>query len=414
MKILVVTSHGTSEPRGPRHALAAKCAFPDAEVTFLHFRADDDCLASDELLLLRQHGIDCRAVTYPTRAIAPVRWLVRKLITRMARLTYLTTGVTLQALFSERTLGLTRILSRMPADVYFAHNFEALMPSALAAKRHGAALVFDCMEFYSDMGDGQRKEVSRAIAEVEKQYLPGSRLVVAASPELASAYAEAYGIDLPLAAYNTPPNCLKLPPRKGGALNLYWRNTVLGFGQRGLEDVLAAMARLPSDVHLHLQGHLGHDNGIALRQRIAELGIEAQVSVLPPHPPSAAVMSAARFDVGLCLERKGPRNHDLTVSNKLFDYHMAGLAVIAANLTGLATVIRRSGGGLLYDPGSVQALCEAVEALRSDPETLTRLQRNAREFALQEANLDVEVSRIAEALRAKLSVPQSAGRVSGR
>ena len=406
MKICVVTSHGLGEPRGLRHAVAAKRAFPDAVVEFLHYRSDDALSASAKPLLLQQNDIDCRDVQFPTRGHSPAKWLARKLITRLARMTYLSTGVICQAMFSERTIGLARVLANTPADLYFAHNFEALMPAAFAAKRNGSALAFDCMEFYSDMGDGQRAEVSRAIAMIEAKYLPRCCLVVAASPELSSAYAETFGIRPPLTAYNTPPTCVELPQRKGGALNLYWRNTVLGFGQRGLEDILAAMARLPSDVHLYLQGHLGHDGGVILRQRIADLGIGAKVSVLPPHPPGAAVTSAAQFDIGLCLERRGPRNHDLTVSNKLFDYHMAGLAVIASDLPGLAAVIRRSGGGLLYEPGNVQALCVAIDALLMAPERLAELQLNARRFALREANIEVEVGRVAEALRAGLSAPR--------
>ena len=414
MKICVVTSHGLGEPRGIRHALAARRAFPDATVEFLHFRSDDAVSASAGPLLLQQNAIECRALQVPTRDHSPINWLARKLVTRLARLTYLSTGVIYQAMFSERTICLTRILAAMPADLYFAHNFEALMPAARAAKRNGSVLAFDCMEFYSDMGDGQRAEVSRAIAAIEAKYLPRCGLVVAASPELSVAYAEAFGIKPPLTAYNTPPTCRQLPPRKGGALNLYWRNTVLGFGQRGLEDMLAAMVRLPPDVHLYLQGHLGHDGGVTLWQRIADLGIGAKVSVLPPHPPGAAVTSAAQFDIGLCLERRGPRNHDLTVSNKLFDYHMAGLAVIASDLPGLAAVIGQSGGGLLYEPGNVQALCLAVDALRRAPERLAELQHNARAFALREANMEVEIGRVAEALRASLSAPHPPASVAGR
>lgn len=403
MKICVVTSHGISEPRGPRHALAAKVAFPDAEVVFLHYESSDYLTAKTGSPLLQQNDIYCRVLTFPTRSGAPVKWLARKLITKLCRTFYAATGVVSQAIFSERTIGLTRVLLRTQAQVYIAHNFETLLPAALTAERTGAALVFDCMEFYSDMGDGQRADVSQAIGEIESRYLPRSELVIAASEQLASAYSEAYGIRVPLAACNASPTCFDLPQRKGGALNLYWRNSVLGFGQRGLEEILAAIARLPSDVHLHLQGHLGHDGGTALRDRITELGISAKVSILPPHPLGAAVSSAARFDIGLCLERRGPRNHDLTVSNKMFDYHMAGLAVIASDLPGLAAVIRRSRGGLLYEPGNIQALCVAVEALRSNPGRLAEMQQNARQFALREGNMEVEIERVAEALKTCLS-----------
>jgi glycosyltransferase involved in cell wall biosynthesis len=111
------------------------------------------------------------------------------------------------------------------------------------------------------------------------------------------------------------------------------------------------------------------------------------------------VQNAAKYDIGLCLERKGPRNHDLTVSNKMFDYHMAGLAVIATNLPALAEVVQRSGGGLVCRPGDPASLAEAIEALVAAPGRLAELQDHARRFALREGNLETEIEKISVAMR---------------
>src|SRR5262249_6832456 len=141
-----------------------------------------------------------------------------------------------------------------PADMYVAHNIETLLPTMRAASKHGAAVVFDCMEFYSDMGDSQHPTEAAAARALEAKYLPRCALVIASSDIMADTLAVEYSIRRPLAAYNVPPTERELPSRKGGGLNLYWRNSVIGFGQRGLEEVLYALAMLPADVHLHLQG----------------------------------------------------------------------------------------------------------------------------------------------------------------
>lgn len=402
MRVCVVTSHDINEPRGVRHAIAAKRAFPHSEVIFVYYRFDSDVRIQQILPILQINDIKICSLTSYTKNISPIKWFMQKLITRLARLFYAATGVVSSDLFSEHTIGLTKLLKNIPSDVFFAHNFETLKPAAVAAQYHSAALIFDCMEFYSGMGDGQNATVSDAVAEIEALYLPRCELVISSSREVSAAYAESYGIDLPLAAYNSPAIVQDLPKRKGGTLNLYWRNSVIGFGQRGLDDILEAMTKLPTDVHLYLQGNLGHDGGVVLRQRIAELDLVTKVSILPPHPLGGAVKSAALFDIGLCLERKGPRNHDLTVSNKMLDYHMAGLAVIASDLPGLASVIEQSGGGLLYEPGNVEALISAVESLRTNPARLALFQQNARKFALRSANMEIEICRVAEALQAKL------------
>ena len=398
LKICIVTSHGLGEPRGVRHAFACRRALPDADIEFIHYAADFSSERPDILQEMARENISVRALRFPTRPGSPIRWLVRKIVARAARIIYRFTGRLVESVFSERTIGLGRQLSDSPAHIYFAHNFEALMPAATAAERNSGILIFDCMEFYSDMGDGQRREVSRAIGDVEARYLPRCSLVTAASQELASAYAETYDIPTPLVVYNTAPTCKLLPPRRGGGLNLYWRNSVLGFGQRGLEDALEAMAGLPHDVHLYLQGHAGADDGGALCARIAALRIGDKVTILRPHPPGEAVPSAALYDVGLCLERRFPRNHQLTVSNKMFDYHMAGLAVIASDVPGLRTIIRRSSAGVLFEPGDVGSLCKAVLRLRNDPAQLAEMQNNARRHALSIANMEIDLDRVAQAV----------------
>jgi glycosyltransferase involved in cell wall biosynthesis len=193
-----------------------------------------------------------------------------------------------------------------------------------------------------------------------------------------------------------------LPPRRGGGLNLYWRNSVIGFGQRGLDDALTALTLLPADVRLFLQGRLAADGGRAVTERIAGLGLRDRVTILAPYEPSEAVTQAAAYDIGLCLERRGPRNHDLTVSNKMFDYHMAGLAVVTTDLPGLAAVIRRSGAGVVCEPGVPASLAGAVAEMRSSPARLAHFQSSARRFAMEEANLEFEIEKIAVALRACL------------
>src|SRR5262249_10513438 len=147
-----------------------------------------------------------------------------------------------------------------------------------------------------------------------------------------------------------------LPQRKGGGFNLYWRNSRIGFGQRGLDDALQALVSLPEGVHLYLQGHQTPAAARELDCRLRLLRIEDRVHVLPPYPPHEAVTMAEVYDVGLCLERKGPRNQELTVSNKMFDYHMEGLAVVATDLPSLANILHRSGGGIVYQPGNPVSL----------------------------------------------------------
>jgi len=398
-RICVVTSYAAAtEPRAPRHAIAAKKAFPDADVVLVDL-APKGAPAGAEPALLRSHDIKRHTVEYPSRASGVARLAGRKLATRVGRAAFARFGVLHESIFGDRARGLTRVLLNIPSDIYIAHNIDTLLPAVQAADRHGAAVVFDCMEFYSDMGDGQDTTEAAAARALEARYLGRCALVMASSDTMADALGAEYGIPRPLATYNVPPTEQELPPRRGGGLNLYWRNSVIGFGQRGLEDIIEALAVLPSEVHLYLQGRQTPALASELTRRVESLGLRNRVHVLPPYAPHEAVRMAAPHDVGLCLERKGPRNHDLTVSNKMFDYHMAKLAVIATDLPGLADVIRRSGGGLLCRPGDPASLADPIRKLLAFPQLLGELQSNARRFALATGNIEMEIEKISSALK---------------
>jgi glycogen(starch) synthase len=397
VRVCVVTSLGAhEEPRAPRHALAAKEAFPHAEVILIDMAPMGE--AGNGRLTVWLPGIIRQTIEYPWRRKGAVRLILRKLRVHFARRRFSVTGVISADLFAERTIGLGRALKKMAADLYFAHNIETLVPAMQAAQATGGRVLFDCMEFYSDMGADQTDLEKRATSKLEAKLLPCCALVTASSEALADALEATYDIKRPLSLYNTPPAQRQLPSKRGGGLNLYWRNSTIAFGQRGLEDALIALTELPEEVSLFLQGRCSLEMRVRLEARAESLGVYGRVTLLPPYLPGRAVTEAAPHDIGLCLERAGPRNHELTVSNKMFDYHMAGLAIVSSNMPSLARVIARSRGGLTYSAGSPRDLAKKILFLYEHPLELKRLARNAREFALNVANMESDVARLRSAL----------------
>jgi hypothetical protein len=412
VRVCVVTStEAAAEPRAPRHAVAAKQALPDAEVIFVDLAPKGG--QRPDPPILQGSGVVRRTIAYPTRQNGPAALAARKAWVSVSKALHAATGVVTTPLYGAAVIGLAAELNRMRADVYIAHNIETMLPAARAASANGARLIFDCMEYYSDMGDSQSADEARAARRLEAAWLGRCALVTASSGVLADVLAAEYGIPRPLPLYNTPPTSAAEPRPDAAGLRLYWRNAVVGFGQRGLDDILVAMTRLPADVTLSVQGRPPADGGRQLLQRIAELGLQDRVSVLPPYAAGEAVEQAARHDVGLCLEREGPANHAYTVSNKLFDYLMGGLAVVVADLPGLHSVVQRSSGGLLFRAGEPEDLAGQIGRLYDDRRLLRRLRSNARAFALEEGNLETEMARFRAALVAAVSPPPSAAISSG-
>ncbi len=406
MRICVLTSiAANAEPRGPHHAAAAKDAFPEAEVIFLDLQPQGAVIA-DPPVLANEPGVRRITLRFPVRSAGPLSMAAlawRRLRVRVARQWFKLTGQITEAMFGAPVIGLTAALKALKADVYYAHNIDTLLPAARAAVAAGGKLAFDSMEYHADMGDSQTPEEARAVPILQARWLPHCVLVTAASEVLSDVLAKEYRIAPPVALYNTPAIEADLPAPPTDGLSLYWRNSVVGFGQRGLDDVLVAMTELPEDVTLSVQGRPAFDGGKALAERVAQLGLGDRVKVLPPYKPADAVKLAAAHHVGLCLERRGPANHTYTVSNKLFDYMMGGLAVVVADLPGLRVIVDRSQGGLLFEPGSPQDLTAKIAALRNDPDLRATLAANARAFALAQGNAGVDMDRFRTALKDALS-----------
>ena len=79
---------------------------------------------------------------------------------------------------------------------------------------------------------------------------------------------------------------------------------------------------------------------------------------------------AAEHVDDLEVNRPITRNDELVLPNKLFEYMMAGLAVVAPDLPVVGAFVEREGVGLTYPPGDTAAMGRAIRRLAEDPELL--------------------------------------------
>ena len=119
--------------------------------------------------------------------------------------------------------------------------------------------------------------------------------------------------------------------------SIHWFSQTLGHG-RGLEDLIAALPLLKHEAEIHLRGKpvsgfenwLAHRVPEAWRGRIKVHGLVSNAELLS---------RIAEHDIGFAGETPLIRSKDLTVSNKILYYLLAGLAVVASEYC------RTAGGG---------------------------------------------------------------------
>lgn len=150
----------------------------------------------------------------------------------------------------------------------------------------------------------------------------------------------------------------------------------MGMG-KGLETLVEAAKNVP-DLHFLLVG-----------------GPEAQVEALRENWPLSpeqfiAVGSVPPADVPLYLKCAdvciitSPQNEFFayeTSPMKLFEYMMAGRAIIASDLPSTREVVSHLQSAFLIRPSDVEALVRALKTLQNDPELRNRLAENAAKLA---------------------------------
>ena len=74
----------------------------------------------------------------------------------------------------------------------------------------------------------------------------------------------------------------------------------------------------------------------------------------------------------------GPLNHATALSNKLFEYLQAGLAIVAADLPMIGSFLTKHQCGILVDSTAPASIAEALSRLHRDRELLRDLRERAR------------------------------------
>ncbi|MBP2019858.1 glycosyltransferase involved in cell wall biosynthesis [Symbiobacterium terraclitae] len=257
------------------------------------------------------------------------------------------------------------------ADCYHLHDPE-LLPVGLLLRRRGRRVVYDVHEDVPLQVLSKhwippwlRPWVSRLVRRVEAFCARRLDGAVAATPAIARKCA-AWGVpcmtvqNFPLPA---PEPFDGTPYTARGPLVVYVGAIT---AERGLREMVAAMARLPESLgaRLVLAGEFS-PAGLAEEarawpgwERVIHLGWQDRQQV-------QRLLGSAR--VGLALLHPEP-NYVECYSTKSFEYLQAGLPVVASDFPLWRSVLGETGGAVLVDPLDPDAIARAVQHLLEHPE----------------------------------------------
>lgn len=346
------------------------------------------------------------------RVAAPFRWfrsaVRQKFAERLVRLGIRDARLDAEAYCRGYSTMLSWAIAQR-ADLYIAHTQPALAIAAQTAKITGARFAFDCEDLLSEeAADGGRASWLRdVILRIESRYLPLAAYVSATSVPMRGYLRARYSLErVPVWTNSFPLHEVRglLAPDdrpRNARVKLAWMSATLGPG-RGIEDILAALPQLSSDVELHLFGNIHAQYRDWLDTRLSAAIAQGKVHLHPLPPPEAVMPTLAACDVGLALDQNDCLNRSLTICNKVCLYLQAGLANVATATPGQASVLRgRYEAGILYEPGEVDELVRVIESL-CDRERLAALKNEAWRAGQETYNWDVESAVFLDSVRLAL------------
>ena len=378
MKLAIATpTELTRDPRA-RRAAAAACAL-GAEVVGLCPASSDMPMPIAGVKIVRSGStsVGTAHIRLLGEALPHELRIVRELrgLWRLARLIRLTAAL----------VGAARVIDGI--TVVHANDLDSLPAGWKIARSQHARLIYDAHELYTSQ-EPDPPRFHRFIAHMLEAFFArrADEVVTVNAPIADELHRRLRLARRPLVVLNCP-NIETIPEivGSGGPLRVVYQGA-MGPG-RFLDDLLAATALAPG---IELTLRVAGTDPATLRGHVQERGLRDRVLVVPPVAPDVLVESLVGFEVGVIINRPVTLNDELVLPNKLFEYLMAGLAVVAPRLPALTPVL--DGVGATFRPGEPADLAAVLVKLAGDPSLVLALRKEARAQALSTYNAESQAA----------------------
>jgi glycosyltransferase involved in cell wall biosynthesis len=304
-----------------------------------------------------------------TRVVGSVREAIGRAV-QAARFLLLT-----RAWADAMSAALAGIVQLETVDIWQSEGLVTLPVALRLRARHGGRVVYDSRDIHLQSArfallPGPWR---RLLARRERRWAQSADAVVTVNKPYAAYLERTLGRSMTLVFNGPVPYVPPDPPER----RLHER---LGLGpdvrvalmlgavmpHRGTEQAAVAIGSV-SNAHLVVIGE-----GIAkpaIMAYAATLAHADRIHFLPSSPPDEILDWTASADVSIIAVQASTLNHRLNTPTRLFDAMGAGVPVVAADLPGLAEIVRETGIGVLVDATEPEEIARGLrEVLDAPPE----------------------------------------------
>lgn len=263
------------------------------------------------------------------------------------------------------------------ARLYLANDWETLPIARRAARLHRGAYAFDSHEL-AVLEAQSRPRFPRAYARwirrLERSAIHDADFVMTVGDALADQLMRSYQLDVkPTVVRNVPAYAPVATNVVNDPLVVLYHGALAA--DRRLDVLVDTAARCSDRFRFVIRGSGSASYENELANLIAERRVQDRVRIEPPVPIEQVVAAAASADIGVVAMPTSNVQAAVALPNKLFDYIMAGLAIVGTDLPELRRVIGGHDVGITvpdFEPG---ALADALQLLT--PERVAHYKRRA-------------------------------------
>ncbi len=271
------------------------------------------------------------------------------------------------------------------ADVYHANDTYTLPMIAMVAKFRRVPFVYDAPELFTEQflfTNPLLKGFIHLFGKIEEWAARRAQAVFVTEPYTARELTQRYHLSqLPVVVMNCAPYRDDLPKGNGFYQKRYGfpagKKIILYQGLitwgRGLYEAVEAMKSVEEAV-LVIQGWGEEEK--KLKTFVQQERLERRVFILPRCPFKYLYLYAANADLGLTMIQPLTLHYYYTAPNKLFDYIMAEIPIIATDLPSFRDVVGKYNLGYLVPKVEPWAIAEAINHAMSHPEELEEIRQN--------------------------------------
>lgn len=274
------------------------------------------------------------------------------------------------------------------ADLYTCHQEMSTVIGCKLIER-GFKVAFDFEDWYSHdlLPDANKTRPIKLLEKYEKFALNKGVLNYTTSKSMARAFAEFANSDEPKVLHNVFPwaerNLMdgQLKDRKNlNITSIHWYSQTLGAG-RGIEFIVESLKFVDKPVELHLRGNVSEDFKNELKAIFPfQMEHELFFHTLVPH--LELLSRIAEHDIGLATEKSSPPSRDLTITNKILQYLLGGISVVASNTSGQKEIVEEAPDSVfLFENENKKDFAKAINHLIKNKETLKKAKDNALKLA---------------------------------